>query len=258
MRRRALQGGHDAVVVVLGIGVGLGEPDHLLVVDALPVDHGADLAIAAAGIEADPAPVQVPPNGLGCVLFRRETVGIHHLEGVLKDVGHEVEVEVPAALIRKGPFQILIHIPVAGHVYLEAPLHPQQGLHQPIEVVPVRRGVFRGAVDEGVHPGDLAVGPLHGEAQGLLRRGQKGFVVEAQGDEAGVQPGVIGHGYPDAVQVHGERLPFFFIISKNAPFGKVSCRKNGPMIQWIESKERTGAIWIKRSFNGRTSGSGTS
>ena len=209
MGRGALERGHDAVVVVLGVRVGLGEPDHFLVIHALPVDDGADLTIAAAGVEADPAALQMSADGLGGVLFRRQFVRVDHFKGALIDVGHEVEVKVPAALVRVGGFKMFEHGPVPGHVDPEPPLHPQQGLHQPVEIIPVRGGVFRRAVDAGVHPGDLPVGPLQGDAHGLRRRLEKGPIEQPHGDEPGIEFGMVGHGDGDAVQIHMLSLLIF-------------------------------------------------
>ena len=61
----ALERGYDAVIMVLGVCLELGEPDDFLGVDALAVDHGRDLPVGTAGVEADAAAVQIAADGFG-------------------------------------------------------------------------------------------------------------------------------------------------------------------------------------------------
>ena len=60
-----LERGYDAVIMVLGVCLELGEPDDFLGIDALAVNHGGDLPVGAAGVEADAAAVQIAADGFG-------------------------------------------------------------------------------------------------------------------------------------------------------------------------------------------------
>ena len=184
-----LEGGHDAVVVVVGVGVDLGEPDHLLGVDRLAVDDCGDLPVTPAGVEADAAALQVAAHGLGGVLGYGDVVHQDDLEGVLKDGGHVVPVELlPAAGAVDAP-EILRDALVAADVDLEAALHPQDGLDQAVDIVVVRLGHLRGAVDKGAAGGHLSVGPLHGDAHRLFGGLQEGAVKAHEGDKFRIQRG---------------------------------------------------------------------
>ena len=206
-----LHGGDDAVIVVIRVGIHLGEPDHLLGVDRLPVHHGGDLPVAAAGVEADAAAVHVAADGLGVVLGLRDLVAEHHLEGVLKDVAHVVEVEVLAA----GEAEVLLEILAGGlaprHVDLVAALHPKDGLDQAVEIVPVGLGHLRGVVDEGVADGHLAAGPLHGDVHRLFGGGQEGPVELEDGQKIRVQRGKVFYRYLDASSFHVSLPPALFL-----------------------------------------------
>ena len=171
-----LHGGNNAVVVVLGIGVHLGEPNYLLGVDGLPVHHRRNLAVRTAGVEADAAAVHVAANGLGIVLGLGDLVAEHHLKGMFKDVCHVVKVEI----LNASGGKVLPEIPgysfLPGYVDLKATLHPQDGLDQAVDIVPVGRLHFRGAVNKGAADRHLAAGALHGDVHRLFRGGKKGAV----------------------------------------------------------------------------------
>ena len=62
------EGFHDLVVVISGVGLGLGMPDHLLGVHALAVDDGADFPVGAACVKADAAAVHVSADGHGSLV----------------------------------------------------------------------------------------------------------------------------------------------------------------------------------------------
>ena len=64
-----LQGGDDALIVVVRVGGDLGEPHHLLGEHGLPVDDGGHLPVGPAGVEADAAAAQVAAHGLGIALL---------------------------------------------------------------------------------------------------------------------------------------------------------------------------------------------
>ena len=91
------QGGHDAVVVIPGVGVQLGVPDHLLRVDAFPVDDSGNFPVGTAGIKPDAAALQMAANGLWGVLGGGQVVTGNHFKGALIYIGHEVAVKSAAA-----------------------------------------------------------------------------------------------------------------------------------------------------------------
>ena len=62
MRRRLLERIHDAVIVILRVRLEIRVPDRLVAEHHLALDHRRHLAVAAAEVEADAAPVQVPPQ----------------------------------------------------------------------------------------------------------------------------------------------------------------------------------------------------
>ena len=189
MLRGGLEGGDNAVVVVVRVGGRLGEPDHLLGEDALAVDDGGDLPVAAAGVKADAAPVQVAANGLGAVLGLRQGLAGDHLEGTLKNICHVVPVKglAPAGGVRL--LQIGADVLAAPNVDFEAALHPQDGLDHPVDVVAVGLPHLRRAVDKRLAHGHLAVGALHGQAQGLLGVLEERLVELIQGQIIRVQLG---------------------------------------------------------------------
>ena len=108
---------------------------------------------------------------------------------MLKDGGHVVPVELlPAAGAVDAP-EILRDALVAADVDLEAALHPQDGLDQAVDIVVVRLGHLRGAVDKGAAGGHLPVGPLHGDAHRLFGGLQEGAVKAHEGNKFRVQRG---------------------------------------------------------------------
>ncbi len=60
-----LQRAEDALIMVGGVGVHLGVPDHFLGKQGLPVHHRADLAVRAARVKTDAAAIQVPADAAG-------------------------------------------------------------------------------------------------------------------------------------------------------------------------------------------------
>ena len=171
-----LQRGDDALIVIVGVGIHLGEPDDFLGIDALAVHHSGDLAVGAACVKTDAAALQMAAHLLGGVLGLGHLVHQHDLKGVLKDVGHVIKVEVLLAAGGVSLLQIVVGVLVAGYIYLEAALHPQDGLDQTVHIVVIRLGHLWGAVNKGVAGGHLAVGTLHSDGHGLLGRFQEGAV----------------------------------------------------------------------------------
>ena len=202
MGRGGLEGGDDALVVVVGILGDLGIPHHLLGEHGLPVDDGGHLPVASAGVEADAAAVHVAAHGLGLADLGGDGVAVHHLEGLLIDVGHEILVEGAGAALGVGSVDGLIDGLVAGQVDLEAALEPQQGLDDSVHIVEVGLGHVGGAVDKGLVHGHLTAGALHGDIQGLLGVFQEGLIEGKERNVVGVQLGEMLDGYVNTKVFH--------------------------------------------------------
>ena len=201
-----LQRGHDALIVIVRVGIGLGEPDHLFGIHGLAVDHGGDLPVAAAGVKADTAAGHMAADGLGGILALRQGIGQHYLKGVFKNAGHILPVKGLAAARRISLFQVGIDALVPTDIDPEAALHPEDGLDQAVDVIAIRLVHGRGAMDKGLHGSHLPVGPLHSDAHALLRAGEKGLVEAVQRNEAGVQLRNVADVNVDAKMFHSFRL----------------------------------------------------
>ena len=135
----------------------------------------------------------MPADGLGVVLLLRHLVAKHHLKGVLKDVGHIVKIKLLDAAGGEILPEVTGHILVSGHIDLEAALHPKDGLHQAVHIVPVGLRHLRGAVDKGVADSHLAAGPLHGDIHRLFGGGKEGLVKLQNRQKTRVQGGSVFH-----------------------------------------------------------------
>ena len=197
-----LEGVHDALEVIVRVGSGLGEPDDLLGEDALAVDDGGDLAVGAAGVEADAAAAEVAAYGLGVGLFGRQLVAEDDLEGPLVDAGHEVLVKGAAAIGGVGGADALVDVPVPAYIYLPAAVEPEHGLDHPVGVIAVRGLELGRAVDEGAHDGDLAARALDGYAEWLFGALKEGGVELVQGDVARVELGDVFDVYINSKMLH--------------------------------------------------------
>ncbi len=88
------------------VGGGLWVPDDLLGIDAFAVDHGGDLAVAPARVEADAAAVHMPAhgNGLPAALRKLLLLACFNRKPALKHVVHELRVKGALAAGRVGGF----------------------------------------------------------------------------------------------------------------------------------------------------------
>ena len=202
VRGSRAQRGHNAVIVILRVAVGLREPHDLLVIDALAVDDGRDLAVAAAGVKADAAALGVAADGLGRVLRRGQDIHRDDLEGVLIDVGHKVKVKLTLAALAVDILQIAVQLLVALDIDAKAALHPQQRLDKPLDVVVVGLAQRLGAVDEGVHRGHLAAAALHSDADGLFRVSEKAPLKAQKGDKPRIKLGTVFEWAVNAKKLH--------------------------------------------------------
>ena len=85
MRCGGFQCGDNAVIVVIGVGIDFGQPDHLFGEDGLAVDDRGDLAVGSAGVEADAAALQMTAHGLGAVARFGNLIHQNDLEGLFKN-----------------------------------------------------------------------------------------------------------------------------------------------------------------------------
>ena len=211
MLRGGLQRGHNAVIVVVRVGVDFGEPHHFLGEHRLAVDDGGHLPVGAAGVEADAAAVQVAADGLGVAALLGHLVAGDDLKGVLVHVGHVVPVEGLAAgggIVDVHPVRQLL---APGQIHPEAAVHPQHGLDDPFHIIFVGGGKGGIAVHLHVPHRHLAVGAFHGHVQGLVRPGQESAVELGQRNKAGVQLGDILHRNFNAEMIHVGCPPFHSI-----------------------------------------------
>ena len=183
-------------------------PHYLLGEHGLPVDDGGHLPVGAAGVKADAAATQVAAHGLGIALLGGHGVAVHHLEGLLVDVGHEIGVKGPLAAHAVGGLHGLIDALVAADIDLEAAHIPQHGLDEAVHVVDVGLSHVGRAVDKGLVDGHLAAGPLHRDVQRLFGVLQKSGAELAQGEKTGIQLRHIFHRYFDSQMLHGAHPPF--------------------------------------------------
>ena len=137
--------------------------------------------------KADAAAAQVAAHSLGIALLGRHLVAVHHLKGLLIDVGHEVGVKGAGAAHAVGGLHGLIYGLIAAEVHLEATLHPEQHLDDAVHIVDVGLGHVRSAVDKGFVYRYLTSGPLHRDVQRLFGVLQKGGAELSQGEKTGVQ-----------------------------------------------------------------------
>jgi hypothetical protein len=140
MRGGLLQRVHDAVEVILRIRLVVGIPFRLVAEHDAAVDDGGGLAIAAAEVEADPAPVQMPPQRLGDRPLRRQIARTHDLERAIEHpLADQVRVESTSGGVAVVRGQL-----GGGHrrpVDVDAPAaaRPEKELDEPLEVGGVAR-----------------------------------------------------------------------------------------------------------------------
>ena len=198
MLRRALQRRHHLPVVIAQVTVVLGRPEDLLGIDHPSLPYGRRLAVAAAGVEADAAALQPGTHRPGLAVGRRKLRRPLHTERPVIGLGHERRVKGPGAaravvVPEPGPHRL-----VGGDHPAAAP-DPEQGLHQAVDIEPVRRR--GGAVDAGAAYRRLRAA-LHGDAHVPVRRGQEGPAKLLHGVEIRIQRRNTLPGRRDAETLH--------------------------------------------------------
>ena len=182
-----LQCGHNAVIVIVRVGIGFREPDHFFAVYALTVDDSGNLPVGAACVKADAAAFQMTADGLGKALFFGHSVYPQHFKGVLEYVAHVIKIECPGAVERVMLLHGVANGLVAAEVNAETALHPQQRFNQTVNIIDVRLTIFLGSVNLGVHSGHLTLRTLHSHGERLPGVCQKCLVKTAQGNELRIQ-----------------------------------------------------------------------
>ena len=182
-----LQRLYDAVVVIIGVGIDFGEPNHFLGVHGLAVNHGADLPVRSAGIEADAAALKVAAHLLRGIVVFGNLVHQQNLEGMLEHVCHVVPVKFLLAAGTVDAAQVVINHFVAADINAEAALHPQDELYQAVNVEAVSFLHFRRTVNKGVEASHFTLCSLHSDGHRLPGICQKGLIEQMQGDEPGVK-----------------------------------------------------------------------
>ena len=129
MLRCRLHRRDDPLEMVVGVRIGLGEPDDFLAEYRLSVDDRRNLAVAAARVKPDPAALQMPSDRLGFALLLRRLTAGHHLKRAFIDVRHEIRIKCAAAAGRIRLLHLLADAVVPTDVDFEAALHPQDGLY---------------------------------------------------------------------------------------------------------------------------------
>ena len=100
MGRRLLQRIHDAVEVILRVGMKIRIPNRLLAEHDLAINDRRRLAVAAAQIKADAAAVKVAAQRFALRAFRRNVLRVHHFERMIEHLGGDkVRVELAGGLV---------------------------------------------------------------------------------------------------------------------------------------------------------------
>ena len=187
-----LHGANDAVKVIGRVGLGLGEPDDLLAVDAFAVDDGGYFAVASARIKADAAAVQVAADGRGGVLAGRGLGGrggIAYLKGMLINVRHEIRVKGARATLAVLRLHTLVYGFAARDGHAEAAVYPQHALDHAFHHAQAQRVVLALREDAHVMRSHQAVVAFHGNAdfRALRRARGKGLQPPVDGLKRRVQ-----------------------------------------------------------------------
>ena len=101
MRSRGLHRVEDSLVVIVRVGVNLGEPDDLLGINRLTVNYRRNLSVRSACVKADTAAAKVSSNRasrallLGSILKR----GKNYLKGLFVNSLHKAHVEISRATV---------------------------------------------------------------------------------------------------------------------------------------------------------------
>ena len=144
MRRRFAQRIHDAVEVILRVGMKIWIPHSLLAEHDLAIHHRGHFAIASAEIEADAASIEMAPERFGHSTRRRKFMRDDNLDGmVVNFLADDVRVELARGRLAKVLRQLVADClrPIEKHT--PAAPTPQKELHQPLDINKIARRTGR-------------------------------------------------------------------------------------------------------------------
>ena len=125
---------HDPAPVVVGVGLVVGVPLRLLAPDDAAVDERRHLAVAAAEVEPDAAPLEVPAEVRGARALRRKRRGGHDLDRAVVDaLADDLGVEASRRGVAKVPAQPVDELGRRVEVDAEAAARPERELDQTLE-----------------------------------------------------------------------------------------------------------------------------
>ena len=84
VRGSFLEGIHDAIIMVLRIGLGTWVPNRFLAKNDSAVNNGGHFAVATPQIKADTAAIKVPSKLPGLSVFAGDIASVHELERVIE------------------------------------------------------------------------------------------------------------------------------------------------------------------------------
>ena len=130
MRSRRLHSVKYSLIVIIGIGVSLGEPNDLLGIYALTVDNGADLTVASARVKSDAASVKMTSDRscgrlIGRSVLKRSYL---NLKGVLVNLLHKVYVKITASAMRESLFDLCANDLASRDDHLVTARYPKKRL----------------------------------------------------------------------------------------------------------------------------------
>src|SRR5436190_14876049 len=141
MRRRRLQGLHDPVVMIAGVGLKVGIPNRYLAEHDLAIDQGCDLAVTAAEVESNPAAFEMPSQRRGALPFRRQVLRVDNLEWMVEHfLGDDVRIESSGRRIPIILGQLLRENFRPIKMDSETAARPKQKFHSPLDAKEVCRG----------------------------------------------------------------------------------------------------------------------
>ena len=186
---RGAEGIQNTLELVLGIGLGLGMPDHFLGVNALAVDDSGDLTVGTAGIKADAAAVHVAADGTGGLVGSGAGAQgqIQDLQLALVELLEEVVIEEADTVSGVGLLQLLGDLGATADTDLKTADGPQQELDIAFHIAVVRISHFGSAVDIGVAHGNMTLVTLNSNGDGVLGALQISIGPNAEGDKIRVQ-----------------------------------------------------------------------
>ena len=160
------------MVMIFGIRLDFGVPRRLLGEDSLAINHGRNLVIARAEIEANATAFEMAAGGELHFLRLRHLAGQGHdnLQLFAVSQRHHFAVELPRSTVRINFAQMFADGLGSAHIDLPATDGPEQKLHVALNVA--QGLVIAVGADHGFKTGDQAAFAFQSDDQ---RRGVTGF-----------------------------------------------------------------------------------